>query len=100
MKSNPNIKVVSILPAIFWRQQIGCSYCAGSRWFSLVAWRNMNTKKKVTLSGKRCPAHGITVRCYGCYANGLWLESCLADFRFFSLLFSRLHSGVIVTFMG
>jgi len=38
--------VVSILPAIFWRQQISWSYCAGSRRFGLVAWRN--TKKKGT----------------------------------------------------
>jgi len=26
---------VSILPVIFWRQQISWSYCATSRWFSL-----------------------------------------------------------------
>jgi len=39
-------KVVSILPAIFWRQQIGARYCAGSRRFNLVAWRN---------TAKRCP---------------------------------------------
>jgi len=32
--------VVSILPAIFWQQQISWNYCAGSRTFSLVAWRN------------------------------------------------------------
>jgi len=29
--------VVSILLAIFWRQQIGWSYCANSRKFGLVA---------------------------------------------------------------
>ena len=32
------------------------SYCAASRTFGLVAWPN--TKKKVTLSGKHCPASG------------------------------------------
>jgi len=60
---------VSILPAIFWQQQISWSYCAASRRFGLVAW--CNTKKKVTLSGKRCPARGVI--CYGCYANGFRL---------------------------
>jgi len=76
---------VSILPAILWRQQIGWSYCAGIRRFGLVAWRN--TKKKVTLSGKRCPARGVMVRWYGCYVNGLRFDSRLADFRFFFLCF-------------
>ena len=87
-------KVVSILLAIFWWQQIGWSYCADSRRFGLVAWRN--TKKKVTLSRKRHPACGATVMCYGCYANGFWFESHLADFNFV-LLFFRLCLGV--TFM-
>jgi len=32
-----SMMVVSILLAIFWRQQIGWSYCAGSRRFGLVA---------------------------------------------------------------
>jgi len=31
------IKLVSILPAIFWQKQIGWNYCAGSRRFGLVA---------------------------------------------------------------
>jgi len=51
-----------------------------------VAWRN--TKKKVTLSGTRCPAFGVMVRCCSCYANGWWFNSWLADFRLF---FSRLR---------
>jgi len=33
-------KVVSIIPAIFWRQQISWSYCAASWRFGLVARRN------------------------------------------------------------
>jgi len=67
---------VSILLAIFWRQQISWSYCSGSWRFGLVTWRN--TKKKVTLSRKRCPAHGVMVMCYSCNANG---------FRFFFAFF-------------
>jgi len=39
-------------------------------------------QKKVTLSGKCCPARGVTVMCYGCYANGFRFNSHLADFRF------------------
>jgi len=79
--------VVFISPAIFWRQQIGWSYCAGSR-FGLVAWRN--TKIKVTLSRKRSPARCVTVSCCDCYANGFRFGSRLADYLFFSLLFYRL----------
>jgi len=77
--------VVSILTAIFWRQQIRWSYCADSRRFSLVAWRN--TKKKATLSVKRCPAHDVMVRCHGCYANGFRFDSRLADFVLFFAFF-------------
>jgi len=89
--------VVSILPEIFWRQQIGWNYCAGSRRISLGACSN--TKKKVTLSRKRCPAHGAMVRCYSCYANDLQFNSRLADFCFlFFFAFSRLRLGV--TFGG
>jgi len=55
--SSNNGSVVSILPAIFWRQQINWSYSAGSRKFGLVACRKI--KKKVTLSRKRCPAGGV-----------------------------------------
>ena len=55
-----------------------------------MAW--CNTKEKVTLSGKRCPAHGVMVRCYGCYANGWRFDSHFAVF--FSLLFSRFRLGV------
>jgi len=73
-------KIMSILPAIFWRQQISWSYCASSRRFGLRAWRK--TKKKVALSGKCCPARGGMVGCYRCYANSLQFASCLADFRF------------------
>jgi len=82
---------VSILLAIFWWQQIGWSYCAGSWSFGLVAWRN--TKKKVTLSEKHCPVRGAMVRSYSCYANGLRCDSRLPDFHFFSLLFSRFRLG-------
>ena len=39
-------------------------------------------QKKVTLSGKRCPACGVTAMCYGCYANGYRFGSHLADLRF------------------
>jgi len=61
-----------------------------------IAW--CNTKKKVTLSGTRCPAHGVMVGCYGCYANGWRFYSHLAVFRFFfSLLFFRLRLGVTFT---
>jgi len=77
--------VVSILPAIFWWQQIGWSYCAGSWRFGLVAW--CNTKEKVTLSRKCCPARCVMARCYGCNANGLRFDSCLADFLFFLCFF-------------
>ena len=55
------------------------SYCAGSRRFGLVAWRNTN--KKVTWSGKRCFARGVMLTCYSCYANGCRFDSCLADFH-------------------
>jgi len=73
---------VSILPLIFWRQQISWSYCAASQRFGLLAWRN--TKKKVTLSGKRCPTCGVTVMCGGCYANGVWFDP-----HFFIHLFGK-----------
>jgi len=81
---------VYILLVIFWRQQISWNYCATSRRFGLVAW--CNTKKKVTLSGKRRPARDVTVLCYGCYANGFRFDSHLADFRFvfFLCLFQAL----------
>jgi len=39
-------------------------------------------KQKGPLSRKRHPAHGVTLRCYGCYANGLQFDSRLANFRF------------------
>jgi len=74
---------VSILPAIFWGQQIRWRYCAASGRFGLVAWRN--TKKKVILSGKRCPGRGVLVMCYGCYASGFWFDSPVRDFSFFFL---------------
>jgi len=77
-------KVVSILPLKCWWQQIRWRYCAASQTFGLVAWRN--TKKKVTLSRKCCPVHGVTVRCFGCYAN-LQFHSHLADFHFFFFAF-------------
>jgi len=37
---------VSVLPAIFWRQQIAWSYCAASWRFSLVAWHNTVPRKR------------------------------------------------------
>jgi len=48
---------VSISPPIFWRQQIGWSYCAASRTFGLVAWPNSN--KKVSLSEDTSITDGI-----------------------------------------
>jgi len=44
------LKVVSILPAIFWRQHITWSYCAGSQRFGFLAWRNwIPTKRSLCL---------------------------------------------------
>ena len=81
-------KVVSILLVIFWRQQIGWNYCAGSRRFGLVAWRN--TKKKVTLWEKCCSSRDVTVMCYGCYSMPIVFGSTLAllTFVFFLYFFS------------
>ena len=59
-----------------------------------------STKKKVTLSGKCHTARGVTVMCYGCYANewfSVRLSPCQLLF-FFSLRFFRLCLGV--TFRG
>ena len=57
-----------------------------------VSWHDTirYQQKKVILSGKRCPARGVMVMCYGCYDNGFQFDSYLADFCFFSLLFFRL----------
>jgi len=86
--------VESILPAIFWRQWIGWSYLYRSRRFRLVVWGNI--KKNVTLSGKRRPATGLMVKCYGCYAYGFRFDSHLADFRIFSLRFFRHCLGITI----
>jgi len=51
------IEVVSVLPPWFCWQLISWSYCATSRRFGLMAWRN--SKKKVTFWGKR-----RKLRCY------------------------------------
>jgi len=92
----PLLSVVLILPPRCWQQQIGWSYCAASRKFGFVAW--CNTKKKVIFSGRRCPARGVMVRCYGCYASGWRFDSRLANFLlFFSLLFSRLRLDATFT---
>jgi len=55
-----------------------------------LLWRQSNIrsrgmtqyKKKVTLSGKHCPARGVMVQCYGYYANGFRFDSHFADIRF------------------
>ena len=91
-------KVVSILPPRCWRQQISWSYSATSRTFGLVAWRNTN--KKVTLSGTHCPARGVMVRCYGCYANGWRFDSRLTDLHFFLCFFPGSVYSVGVTSRG
>jgi len=44
-------------------------------------------KGPLCLSGKRHSAHhGVTPKCYGCYANGLQFDSRLANFRFLCFL--------------
>ena len=54
-----NLKVMSILQPRVWQQHIGWSYCAISRTFGLVAWRNSN--EKVSLSCNRHAAHSVEV---------------------------------------
>jgi len=78
------VKVVSMLPPRCWRQQIGWSYCAASRTFSLVAWRNI--KKRVTLSGTRCPARGVRGQVLWLLCQGLAvrLSPCKLSFFFFA----------------
>jgi len=62
-----------------------------------VSWHDIIPRKRPLLSGKRHPAHGVMVRCYGCYAYGFQFSSHLADFLFFFTIF-RLRLGV--TFRG
>jgi len=92
---------VSILPTIFWQQQIRWSYCAASRRFGLVAWRNTVPRKRSLGQENAVPACGVTVKCYGCYA----LSNHKAYFMVFSstvtlptfflpFLFFRLRLGV------
>jgi len=58
--------------------------------------------KKVTLSGKRCPACGVTVKCYSCYAYSFRFDYNFADFVFSLLFFSAsvLRLGVSVVILG
>jgi len=51
-----------------------------------LAWRN--SIKRVTLSFKRHGSRSVAFMRYGCYgyANGLWFDSHLADFRFLFFL--------------
>ena len=52
-------------------------------WQSKIGSRGMTQyQQKVSSSGKRCPARGVTVRCYSWYANGFRFNSHLAGFRF------------------
>ena len=87
---------MSILPVIF-----GGNRSAGAIVQSMIRSRGMaQHKEKVTLSGKRCPVHGVMVSCCGCYVNGLWFDSHFADSRFFFFAFFqaplRCHFGVSV----
>jgi len=50
-------------------------------------------KEKVTLSGKYCPARGVMLGCYGCYANGWRFDSCFANFHF--VFFFAFFPGVL-----
>ena len=53
-----------------------------------VSWHDAIQRKRLfCLSRKRCPARGVTVRCYGCYANGFRFDSHLADFHFVFFLY-------------
>ena len=57
-------------------------------------WHDAIQRKKVTLSETCCPAHGVMVRCYSCYANVGWrYNSRLADFHylFFFAFFQALR---------
>ena len=66
-----------------------------------VPWHDaIQTKKKVTFSGKRRPACGVKVMCYGCYANGFRLDSHLADFCFVVFFFAFFGLRLGVTFRG
>jgi len=54
------------------------------------------------LSGKRCPACGVTVKCYSCYAYSFRFDYNFADFVFSLLFFSAsvLRLGVSVVILG
>ena len=56
----------------------------------------LNSNKRVSLSFKQRGSRGVMVRRYSCYGNGFRFDSQLADFSFFSLLFS----GLRVAFTG
>ena len=76
-----SFKVVSILPPIFWWQQIGLSYCAASWKFGLVAWCNSN--KKVSLWCNRCAARSVVVMLHVWYVIAFRFDSHLGNFPFF-----------------
>jgi len=83
--------VVSILSTIYsgGNRSAGAIVPAVEDLVSSLAW--CNTKKKVTLSGKRCPARGVMVMCYCCWAMPMVFGSTLifdlAGSRFFFFAF-------------
>jgi len=85
-------KVVSILLAIFWWQQIGWCYCAASR---TVSWHDAITRKR-----SLCQENVVLLmvwRLCVTVAMVMVLGLTLTLPTFFSLLFFRLHLGVGVT---
>jgi len=91
--------VLSFLPVIFWRQQIGPgrSYCAASWRFSLTAW--CNTKKRSLfvrkmLSSSWCNGSVIYVLRLLCqwFSVRLSVSPCRLSFFFFAFF---LRSGVM-----
>ena len=68
--------VVSILPAIFWRQQIGWSVCRQSMVWSQYKEKGHFVRKMLSSS-----CNVVMVRCYGWYANGLQFDFRLAEFE-------------------
>ena len=81
-----SIQVVSILPPRFWWQQISWSYCAASRTLGLMAWRNFNLNKKVSLVCCSYASHLV------CHCFSVRLSPCRLLFSFFfSYFFQNLN---------
>jgi len=76
---------VSIFPPRFWQQQISWSYCAASRTFALVAWRNSN--KKVSLSCNQHAARSVVVMLHVRNAIAFHFDPHLGDFPFLFFTF-------------